>query len=355
MKKYTSTLIVCFACLATALSAQEAKEYTFELSFDPRYVELYPMCAIGECYPYKSAYFIRLDKRQHLFSDDTSYVIDNWMEDNIFPHIPSNDYRVPLPEGYEPEITPDKTAIYSNKNSKTFQGIECDETLISDDIHLPPCVAGIITPNAHMWEYEKCLDRYKEIGTKKFIAYPQKEYDGGATYVFCEKYNRYSVILLNVCPFRYDAENSKLYMKHKMRITVLLKKRTDMPQPEQLDAKEDANNRSYVKSICQPYGEAVDSLYRSAKDYITDMTQPEATQPKLRVTPNGDHATVHFAPRETADGLLVVTRSDGSEAARRLLKQGESTVSIPVPRQGILLFSLYNGKKLVATQKFIIP
>ncbi len=65
MKKFLSTLIASIACL-TALHAQETKEYTFELSFDAKYVELYPMLSIGESYPYKSAYFIRLDKRENL-------------------------------------------------------------------------------------------------------------------------------------------------------------------------------------------------------------------------------------------------------------------------------------------------
>lgn len=358
MKKFLSTLIASIACL-TALHAQETKEYTFELSFDAKYVELYPMLSIGESYPYKSAYFIRLDKRENLFSDDQEYIgfyhLKNGWNEQLMPYIPSNSYLVPVPEGYELSATPDDIFDERYKNQITPKQVESDEILLAEDIHLAPNVDAVIGPSAHLWHYERCMKLYESYGTKKFIEFPYKEYDGGVTYLTYTKYDRYGTVRVHVCPFRYDAENNKLYLKHKMRVTARLKKRTDMPEPGQLDTEKDAYFRSYTKSICKQYGEAIDSLYRSTEDYVTGIALPETSRPQLSVTPDGNHATVRFAFQEATGGMLVVTRSDGSEVARRTLKQGESTIRIPVPRQNVLIFTLYNGKKAVVSNKFIIP
>lgn len=319
--------------------------------YNPDHVTFLPHSDDG-----KVAYYIYMKKLGYLKNyRGIRYQDVPWREDKVVPLLPySEPEGLPLPEGYY--IDARETSV-EEKEVLIREFKENEFVMPFYELDWASSITG--TPR---WSgfHRATLgfhDSFREDGVytrKKYTQYPLTQIQGGTS-------GRYSWLTRTaVFPFRYHADEGKLYMLTSLKTVASIAKRMNMPQykyiykdsvaHEQTKSAAHMNVRYYLDEVFYP-----GNFY----DYVANYGQPkpELEKPEIyaRFGKAGFNYLMAFCllPEGRGEGELVVATVGGRELERYPLTTTLNYIEIATKSVPEVVLTLYvNGEKIKSLTAF---
>jgi hypothetical protein len=333
MKKIILGVFSLFSC--SLIHAQQ-DSYTAEFYLDPTIVMMD-----------KSSYglYIHIPQMGSYLKHTLSEKMP-WYNDELVPLIPNlRNLCVALPEGYR--------MIPGGKIT-----VEGDEVTMNKGITILPYNRNYATSDSLALSDGKMVSEYEKSLCLPFFphhaySYPREEYNYFVGDAVSRTSGRYSAVELDMfSPFRYAKES--LYMWKKVRITLPIERRTDMPELTEADSLQDKADLQQLRQSAIDFGYSFDSQYGPLKDYVVTHVSP--------VTASGNEALrVRFNNRGLPLALCTLPKGSKGhltvcDVAGRLLTSHNLTdtynsVEIDAATGSVLVLTLYVDGRQVASQK----
>lgn len=345
MKKILIGLFSLFSCLQT--HAQQ-ESYTTEIYLDPEYVSLEGnQLIVGD----GEMIYIHMPQMGEYLKHTLSEKMP-WHNDEFIPLIPNlRNQCIALPEGYRMvaggkiKVEGEEVFLKRNKIMPYNQHYG-----LTDSLNEHSVTENIVTDGKAVTEYEKSL--CFPLLSHEF-SYPREEYDYFVGDAVSRTSGRYSAVELDMfSPFRYAKES--LYMWKKVRITLPIERRTDMPELTEADSLQDKADLQQLRQSAIDFGYSFNSQYGPLKDYVVTHVSP--------ITASGNEALrVRFNNRglplalctlpKGSKGRLTVCDVAGRLLTSHNLTDTYNSVEIDAATGSVLVLTLYVDGHQVASQK----
>lgn len=339
MKKILIGLFSLFSCLQ---GPAQQESYTTEIYLDPELVSLegnelrqgdYEMTYIHM--PQMGGYL------KHTLSEKMP-----WHNDEFIPLIPNlRNQCIALPEGYRMvpggKITVEGDEIFL-KN--------CEVMPYHRNYTMNDSSNRITTDGKVVTEYEKSL--CFPVLSRDF-SYPREEYGYFVGDLVGRTSGRYSAVELGMfSPFRYAKRN--LYMWKKVRITLPIERRTDMPELTEADSLQDKADLQQLRQSAIDFGYSFDSQYGPLKDYVVTHVSPVTASGsdalRVRFNNRGLPLALCTLPKGSK-GRLTVCDAAGRLLTAHNLTDTYNSIEIDAVAGSVLVLTLYVDGRQVASQK----
>ena len=271
-----------------------------------------------------------------------------WRNDEFVPLLPFvNDGCLLLPEGYsigEGEISVEEKEVLIREFKK-------NEFVMPCFFHWPPPVTGTPSESGFEMAIEDFYHTAKDVECyprTKYVQYPSLR-------IIKKNAGRYSWLHRTfIYPFRYHADEGKLYMLNTVKAVAPIIKRTDMPQYKYIYK----DSVEYFNTLATARGQIEYDLCEifypgNFYDYVTNYGQPkpELEKPECYVLFGRGERNYLMAccllPMEKGEGELVVTTVGGRELERYPLTTMLNYIEIATKSVPEVVLTLYvNGEKI---------
>ena len=342
MKWLVFTLLI----LGLGCNASQAQKsaVTCIWHYNPDHVTYLPHSNYG-----KVVYYIQLPK----VGDKNNYKRRlglEWVDDDFIPILPIdiNQREFPLPEGYcisegDYFLEEKETLIRTFKENEYVMpyGFNFDKF----SMHEPSPWSG----------FEILINSFH--GYQNMDSFPRKKYRADTKLkLIGERAGRYSWLrTTGLIPFRYHADEGKLYMLTSFKVIASIEKRTDMPLYKYIYK----DSVAYFQAKEEAYGSVQYDFYemfypgKNFYDYVTNYGQPnlEFEKPELYALFGRGERNYLMAccllPMEKGEGELVITTVGGRELERYPLTTMLNYIEIATKSVPEVVLTLYvNGEKI---------
>lgn len=312
--------------------------------YNPDHVTLLPHSDYG-----KVAYYIYMKKLGYLKNYRVIRYVDvPWREDEVVPLLPyAGEEGLPLPEGYcigagETSVEEKEVLIREFKENE----------FVMPFYYLDWATAITGTPS---WSgFHRATLGFHKSFKKKGMYTRGKYYQYPLTRIQGKTSGRYSWLTrTKVFPFRYHADEGKLYMLTSLKTVTPITKRTDMPQYKYIykDSVAHENTKEDMLLYVKYYLD--DILYPGYfYDYVANYGQPKPELEKPEIYARFGKAGYNYLkafcrlPEGKGKGELVVTTVGGGELERYPLETTLNYIEIATKSVPEVVLTLYvNGEE----------